>query len=146
MASNGGSQVSRVESDRTSMSGVSKTIEAISALDAKVPRYLAQKRSVRAGLCARWQINCAPYADGLIRLSCSYKRLSRSNFILRFWLSHPTASRRTTLPALIRSRSFSLVQPPTHPRCRFYLPLSLTLSRTLPLSPCSPFAPMSRAP
>ena len=38
---------------------------------------------------ARWQINCEPCADGLIHLSCRYKRLSRSNFILRFWLSHP---------------------------------------------------------
>ena len=92
-----------------------------------------QAMSIRqAELCAGWQINCEPYADGLIRLSCSYKRLSRSNFILWFWLSHPTASRQTSPPALTLSSSSRTV---------------LSLPRTrLPLSPYSLFAPMSLAP
>lgn len=55
-------------------------------------------------LRARWQINCEPCADGLIHLSCRYKRLSRSNFILRFWLSHPDSFEPD------RSLSFSFTQ------------------------------------
>lgn len=79
-----------------------------------------------ATLRVRWQINCEPCADGLIHLSSRYKRLSRSNFILRFWLSHPD--------------SFQLLLPPplcTHPSPtmesisvrRLFLSLSSTLAR-----------------
>lgn len=95
-----------------------------------------------ATLRVRWQINCEPCADGLIHLSSRYKRLSRSNFILRFWLSHPD--------------SFQLLLPPplcTHPSPtmesisvrRLFLSLSSTLarfslsrSRLRPLSPPLP--------
>lgn len=54
-------------------------------------------QNTRASL-REWQINCEPRVDGLIRLSRRYKRLSRSNSILRFWLSHPTDPRPVSLP------------------------------------------------
>ena len=75
---------------------------------------------------ARWQINCESCADGLIHLSCRYKRLNRSNSILRFWLSHPTDSRQcpsSMLARCIRSPSSQHPWPACLPAC---LPVCLT--------------------
>lgn len=90
---------------------------------------------------ARWQINCEPCADGLIHLSCRYKRLSRSNFILRFWLSHPDSFEPLRpLPFLFHSAERFSIRPAQRdeiPRYRreFFLSVGLCWSLRSRLCP-----------
>lgn len=79
-----------------------------------------------ATLRVRWQINCEPCADGLIHLSSRYKRLSRSNFILRFWLSHPDSFQLLLLPPLCIHPSPTMESISVR---RLSLSLSSTLAR-----------------
>lgn len=81
--------------------------------DAEISRATFGARKHARLALREWQINCEPRVDGLIRLSRRYKRLSRSNSILRFWLSHPTDPR----PVSLSPRRASVRRHPCLPAC-----------------------------